>query len=158
MGEPGKEAINLMALSLDQLNQLKSSIEEELQGLNGAIQQLQISRNKLHTSKEALARLDSTPEGTPMLVPMTSSLYVPGETTALDTVIVDVGTGYFIEKSVPEAKLFIDRKMALIEQQANNVQSAAQFKRNNLNQTVEVMNRKVMEMRAGGSSQGGTSL
>ena len=93
-----------------------------------------------------------------MLVPMTSSLYVPGETTTLETVIVDVGTGYFIEKSIPEAKLFLERKMALIEQQAQNVQSAAQFKRNNLNQTVEVMNRKVMEMRGGGSSAGGTSL
>jgi len=158
MGEPGKEAINLMALSLEQLNQLKASIEEELQGLQGAIQQLQVSRNKLQTSKESLGRLDSTPEGTPMLVPMTSSLYVPGETTTLETVIVDVGTGYFIEKSIPEAKLFLERKMALIEQQAQNVQSAAQFKRNNLNQTVEVMNRKVMEMRGGGSSAGGTSL
>jgi len=95
-----------------------------------------------------------------MLVPMTSSLYVPGETTALDTVIVDVGTGYFIEKSVEEAKAFLDRKMALIESQAQNVQGAAQFKRNNLQQTVEVMNRKVMEMRGGGSGSqdGGTSL
>jgi prefoldin alpha subunit len=88
-----KEGINLFALSLEQLNQLKSSIEEELQGLQGALQQLQISRNKLTTSKEALSRLSQTPEGTPMLVPITSSLYVPGETAQLDTIIVDVGTG-----------------------------------------------------------------
>ena len=87
----GKEGINLFALSLDQLNQLKQSIEEELQGLNGAIQQLQVSRNKLTTSKEALGRLSDTPEGTAMLVPITSSLYVPGETTQLDNVLVDVG-------------------------------------------------------------------
>merc|ERR1719443_5298 len=99
---PSKDAINLFALSLDQLNQLKTSIEEELQGLNGAIQQLQVSRNKLTTSKEALTRLASTEEGTPMLVPITSSLYVPGETTQLETVLVDVGTGYFIEKSVEQ--------------------------------------------------------
>ena len=114
----GKEGINLFALSLDQLNQLKQSIEEELQGLNGAIQQLQVSRNKLTTSKEALNRLTTTDEGTPMLVPITSSLYVPGETTQLDTVLVDVGTGYFIEKSTDEAQAFLERKMALIETQA----------------------------------------
>ena len=142
------------ALSLEQLNQLKQSIEEELQGLNGAIQQLQVSRNKLTTSKEALARLATTPEGTPMLVPITSSLYVPGETTQLDTVIVDVGTGYFIEKSVDEAQQFLTRKMALIESQAQNVQSAAQFKNQNLSQTVDVMNRKIVEMRSGGGSSG----
>lgn len=88
-----KEQINLFALSLEQLNSLKQSIEEELQGLQGAIQQLQVSRNKLANSKEALSRLSQTPEGTELLVPITSSLYVPGETTSLETVIVDVGTG-----------------------------------------------------------------
>lgn len=88
-----KEGINLFALNLEQLNQLKQSIEEELQGLNGAIQQLQVSRNKLTSSKEALNRLKSTDEGTEMLVPITSSLYVPGKTTKLDSVLVDVGTG-----------------------------------------------------------------
>ena len=151
----GKEGINLFALSLEQLNQLKQSIEEELQGLNGAIQQLQVSRNKLTTSKEALNRLTTTDEGTPMLVPITSSLYVPGETTQLDTVLVDVGTGYFIEKSTDEAQAFLERKMALIETQAQNVQSAAQFKNQNLQQTVDVMNRKIMEMRGGAGSSGG---
>ena len=196
----GKEGINLFALSLDQLNQLKQSIEEELQGLNGAIQQLQVSRNKLTTSKDALNRLAATPESTPMLVPITSSLYVPGETAQLDTILVDVGTGakraphtstpkrstrslaspflacsfcccccalsarlamccavagYFIEKSMDEAVAFLTRKMALIESQATNVQSAAQFKNQNLQQTVDVMNRKIMEMRAGGGSSSG---
>mmetsp|Transcript_7012 Transcript_7012/g.18165 ORF Transcript_7012/g.18165 Transcript_7012/m.18165 type:complete len:96 (+) Transcript_7012:448-735(+) len=91
-----------------------------------------------------------------MLVPMTSSLYVPGETAPLDSVLVDVGTGYYIEKSPSEALSFIERKMALIESQAQNVQSAAQFKQRNLSQTVDVMNQKVMAMRAGaGSSSGG---
>ena len=196
----GKEGINLFALSLDQLNQLKQSIEEELQGLNGAIQQLQVSRNKLTTSKDALNRLAATPESTPMLVPITSSLYVPGETAQLDTILVDVGTGakraphtstpkrstrslaspflacsfcccccalsarlamccavagYFIEKSMDEAVAFLTRKMALIESQATNVQSAAQFKNQNLQQTVDVMNRKIMEMRAGGAGGSG---
>lgn len=131
---------------------------QEMQGLQGALQQLQVSRNKLTTSKASLERLHSTEEGTPMLVPMTSSLYVPGETTTLETVLVDVGTGYFIEKSVDEARAFLDRKMALIESQAQNVQSAAQYKRNNLQQTVEVMNRKVMEIRGGGSSEGGSAV
>jgi len=152
------EKINLMALSLEQLNSLKQSIEEEMQGLQGALQQLQVSRNKLTTSKASLERLHSTEEGTPMLVPMTSSLYVPGETTTLETVLVDVGTGYFIEKSVDEARAFLDRKMVLIESQAQNVQSAAQYKRNNLQQTVEVMNRKVMEIRGGVSSESGSAV
>ena len=65
--------------------------------------------------------------------------------------------GYFIEKTVDEARAFLERKMALIENQAQNVQAAAQYKRQNLQGTVDVMNRKIMEMRggAGSSSDGG---
>ena len=34
----------------------------------------------------------------PILVPLTNSLYVPGELGDIEKVIVDVGTGYMIEK------------------------------------------------------------
>lgn len=34
-----------------------------------------------------------------MLVPLTASLYVPGKLDDADKVLVDVGTGYFIEVS-----------------------------------------------------------
>ena len=35
-----------------------------------------------------------------MLVPLTASLYVPGTLDDADKVLVDVGTGYFIEVSL----------------------------------------------------------
>ena len=146
------EKINLFALSLEQLNQLKQSIEEELQGLQGAIQQLQVSRNKLTTSKEALTRLAGTPAGTQQLVPITSSLYVPGETTQLSNVLIDVGTGYYIEKSVDEAQAFLDRKIAMIKAQAGNVQQVASMKQQNLQGTVNVMNQKVMAAKQGAAA------
>jgi len=34
----------------------------------------------------------------PILVPLTSSLYVPGKLADTSNVLVDVGTGYYIEK------------------------------------------------------------
>jgi prefoldin alpha subunit len=36
--------------------------------------------------------------GKTILVPLTSSLYVPGTMTMTDKVIVDVGTGFYVEK------------------------------------------------------------
>ena len=36
--------------------------------------------------------------GAPILVPLTTSLYVPGTLASKDTVIVDVGTGFYVEK------------------------------------------------------------
>lgn len=139
-----QEGINLMALNMQQLAQLKQSIEEELQGLQGALQQLQVSKSKLAISKQSLIRLHATPAGTAMLVPVTGSMYVRGETAPLETLLVDVGTGYLIEKSFEEAKAFLDRKMALIDSQALNVQKTAQIKQSNLQGTVNVMNQKTM--------------
>ena len=36
--------------------------------------------------------------GRTILVPLTSSLYVPGTLADADNVIVDVGTGFYVEK------------------------------------------------------------
>jgi len=145
MAEGGDDGINLHALSFDQLNQLKQSIEEELQGLQGAHHHLKVSADKLNITKKSLEEVGKTKEGTKMLVPVTSSLYVPGETTQLDTVLVDVGTGYYIEKSLPEAQAFLDRKINLITGQAMKVAQAMQMKQQGLQGTVQAMNSKIMQ-------------
>lgn len=36
--------------------------------------------------------------GTPILVPLTPSLYVPGKLASTATVLVDIGTGFYVEK------------------------------------------------------------
>merc|ERR1712087_185568 len=131
--------ISLQALSFEQLTQVKQGLEEEMQGLQSAIQQLKTSVDKLVISKHALDSVHKTPEGTRMLVPLTSSLYVPGETTTLSNVLIDVGTGYYIEKSVPEAQAFLDRKIALIKQQGVTVQQTMAMKNQNLRQTQSAM-------------------
>ena len=41
---------------------------------------------------------------TEILVPLTTSLYVPGKLADRKKVIVDVGTGFYVEKVVPDRK------------------------------------------------------
>jgi hypothetical protein len=45
--------------------------------------------------------------GKPILVPLTTSLYVPGTLADPENVIVDVGTGFYVEK-VGEFLLFAE--------------------------------------------------
>ena len=42
--------------------------------------------------------MEEETEGKDMLVPLTSSMYVPGKLGSVDKVLLDVGTGYFVEK------------------------------------------------------------
>ena len=44
------------------------------------------------------------------MVPLTSSLYVPGVMEDSQNVLVEVGAGYFIEKSTDDATTYCDRK------------------------------------------------
>ncbi|KAF7811535.1 putative prefoldin subunit 5 [Senna tora] len=53
--------------------------------------------------------------GKKMLVPLTASLYVPGTLDDADKVLVDVGTGYFIEKTMVEGKDYCERKINLLK-------------------------------------------
>lgn len=39
-----------------------------------------------------------TPQGNKILVPLTSSLYVPGKIRDPEHVVIDIGTGYYVKK------------------------------------------------------------
>lgn len=39
-----------------------------------------------------------TTSGREILIPLTSSLYVPGRLTDVENVVIDVGTGYYVKK------------------------------------------------------------
>ena len=45
-----------------------------------------------------------------IMVPLTSSLYVPGRMEDNNQVMVEVGAGYFIEQSTGKAVEYCDRK------------------------------------------------
>lgn len=44
-------------------------------------------------------------------VPLTHSLYVPGKIVEADKMLVDVGTGYFVEKNPKKTAEFLERKV-----------------------------------------------
>ena len=49
-------------------------------------------------------------------MPLSSSLYVPGEISDIKEVLVDIGTGYFVSKPVKNASQYFDRKSKFIEE------------------------------------------
>ncbi|KAL5568813.1 hypothetical protein UlMin_025388 [Ulmus minor] len=93
---------------------------------------LQDSLNNIRTTTAhleiafiALNDLALLPQGKKMLVPLTASLYVAGTLDDTNNVLVDVGTGYFIEKTMVEGKDYCERKINLL--------------RSNFDQLVEVV-------------------
>lgn len=66
---------------------------------------LKMALARFENSKEAIDDLGSTAEGTPVLVPLTSALYVHGSISSATNVLVDIGTGFFVEKDIKGGSL-----------------------------------------------------
>ena len=69
------------------------------------------SITRFHESGESMARLTSENAGKDILVPLTGSMYVPGTLVDCEKVVVDVGTGYYVEKDIKDAKDYFSRKV-----------------------------------------------
>ena len=63
------------------------------------------------------------------MVPLTSSLYVPGKMEENEKVLVEVGAGYFIEEDCDKAKAYCERKMKLLHDNRSRAQEVVQVKK-----------------------------
>lgn len=60
--------------------------------------------------------------GGKILVPLTSSMYVTGELADTNNVIIDIGTGYYAEKNIEDAKDYFKRKVEYVTEQMEKIQ------------------------------------
>ncbi|KAK2889348.1 hypothetical protein QQF64_028501 [Cirrhinus molitorella] len=150
-------AVNLTELSLPQLESLKTQLDQETEFLSSSIGQLKVVQTKYVEAKDSLNVLNKNNEGKELLVPLTSSMYVPGKLNDVDHVLVDVGTGYFVEKNVEDGKEFFKRKIDFLTKQIEKIQPALQEKHAMKQAVVEVMNMKLQQLHSQQASQSGTT-
>ncbi|KAL0927213.1 hypothetical protein M5K25_001375 [Dendrobium thyrsiflorum] len=102
-------------MSVDQLGALKEQSDLEVNLLQDSLNKIRTAATRLEIASTALHDLSLHPQGKKMLVPLTASLYVPGTLDDAKKVLVDVGTGYFIEKTMAEGKDYCERKINLLK-------------------------------------------
>jgi len=137
--------INIGMLSVEQLSGLKTQHEEELRGLQQQLETLHGAKNRFINARSTLDDIKSSSDGAPLLIPLNGSLYVPGRIVDSGKVVVELGTGYFCEKTVPAAKDLIDRKTQLVTSSIDSVASIGERKRKNLEQIMAVMTYKLQQ-------------
>lgn len=101
--------------------------------------------------------LTVNPTETPLLVPLTSSLYVPAtlNKSKPNTVLVDVGTGFYVEKSTADAIKFYNGKVEDLSKNLAEIEKAVGSKNESLRVVEDVLRQKVLAGEQGG--QGGGS-
>ena len=61
------------------------------------MRQLSMALNRYQDMRDTAEIVGESETGTELLIPITSSLYVPGKLSGKD-ILVDIGTGYYVEK------------------------------------------------------------
>ncbi|XP_075223730.1 putative prefoldin subunit 5 isoform X2 [Lycorma delicatula] len=62
------------------------------------------------------------------MVPLTGSMYVPGTIADSENVIIDVGTGYYLQKDIDGAKDYFKRKVTFVTEQMEKIQAVGMEK------------------------------
>ena len=83
-------------------------------------------------------------------MPLTSSLYVPGKLADTKHVIVDVGTGFYVEKTTADAEKFYTGKVEELGKNMKDLENIVNGKGQNLRMVEEVLRQKVLTGQQGG--------
>ncbi|XP_010942473.3 LOW QUALITY PROTEIN: prefoldin subunit 5 [Elaeis guineensis] len=128
---PGARLVSDMEkMSVEQLKSLKEQSDLEVNLLQDSLNKIRTAATRLEIASSALHDLSLRPQGKKLLVPLTASLYVPGTLDDAVKVLVDVGTGYFIEKTMTESKDYCDRKINLLKSNYEELIEMASKKKN----------------------------
>jgi len=125
--------VDLGSLSVQQLSQVKKQLDEETQHLTNSYAQLRAAQQKFKDCIASIvAGVANSVADKPLLVPLTSSLYVPGTLASTETVLVDVGTGFYVEKTTEQAKKFYETKAEELGKNVKDLETIVQGKNQNL--------------------------
>ncbi|KAI9598360.1 Prefoldin [Syncephalis fuscata] len=139
----GGSAVQLQDLDLQQLQSVKQQLEDELSHFNGSFVSLKRVQSTFLDCADAIKSIVPENEGRTILVPLTASMYVPAELTNIDKVIVDVGTGYYVEKSSEDATKFYKSKTDFLRSNLDKLEETITTKQNNLRAVVSIMQTKL---------------
>ncbi|KAF4451035.1 Prolyl-tRNA synthetase [Fusarium austroafricanum] len=138
----------------DTLAQVKKQLDEELEHLTTSFAQLHAAQNKFKDCLRCVESRAAAPEGAnSVLVPLTNSLYVRGELADADTVLVDVGTGFLVEKKLKSAEKFYETKVEELGNNLKDLEVIVQRKQTNARTIEEVLRQKIMAGQGQGERQ-----
>ncbi|EXF83226.1 prefoldin [Colletotrichum fioriniae PJ7] len=140
MAAQGSESINLETLDTQQLSQVKKQLEEELEHLTNSFAQLHSAQSRF---KECLRCVKARPGAgdgdKSVLVPLTNSLYVRGELSDPEHVIVD---------DTESAERFYEAKVQNLMNNIQDLEVIVQRKTLNVRSVEDVLRQKVLQSQA----------
>ncbi|KAJ3291404.1 Prefoldin subunit 5 [Borealophlyctis nickersoniae] len=120
--------IDPLTAPLEQLQAFRQQQAEDVETIASSYSQLKAVQSKYNEGFQSVQSLTKPNEG---------------ELANVDHVIVDVGTGYFVSKSVSDAKDYYKGKIDYIQKQLNGLQETLTDRQKRVNDLTELINLRI---------------
>ncbi|OJJ49707.1 hypothetical protein ASPZODRAFT_128217 [Penicilliopsis zonata CBS 506.65] len=153
-------SVNITSLPVPQLRSLQSRLTTELEHLTTSHAKLRAAQSKFRDCVRSIndgvigSEKKETQGRDDILVPLTSSLYVKGKLTDREKVLVDVGTGFYVEKTTAKAIDFYNGKVKDLEANLQDLEKIVQGKSTHLRVVEDVLRQKVLSGEAAATAAG----
>ncbi|KAI3428698.1 hypothetical protein D9Q98_007522 [Chlorella vulgaris] len=142
------EPVALSALSPQELAEVRQSLQQELQTMSQNAVTLQSTAAKFGVAGQAVEYLQDQKQGQPVLLPLTESLYVSGALESVESVLLEVGTGYYVERDVAGGVDYCRRKVLLVKEKMEQLSQLARERQAMLGQVEAALDQKLGEQQA----------
>lgn len=153
--------MNINQLPSEQLQGLKQQLDNDVTTLAAAYDELATGRTRyldnctaIESYKQfckAASSTQLTADGASsggkeeMLVPMTSSLFVKGQLVPHEKVIIDVGTGYFLQQPMDRAVDYFNARASEVKDRLELIEKSLNVKRVQRNHVIDTLQRRRAE-------------
>eukprot|EP00796_Vickermania_ingenoplastis_P010217 gene10217-7161_t len=141
--------VNVFQLPMEQLEGLKKQLDSDMQSLGAAFDGLYMGRTRFLDNAETVDQYrtlseeaEASAEKKEIMVCMTSSLFVRGYVVPKKTVLVDVGTGYYLEQPMDQARKYFLSRAAQIKDALDSIEKTIVSKQKQQNQVVDALQTK----------------
>lgn len=137
--------VSAAELSIPQLQQHKQILEQELSHLTDTVAKLKAAQQAYDMSSKVLGELGPNKESSEVLVPLTNSVFVRGNLGDCSKVLVNIGTGYFVERPVSGARDHCDERSKVLSGNVTQFAKILAEKRQNLEMCMIMLQQKLQQ-------------
>lgn len=141
--QPG--GVSAADLTVPQLQQHKQMLEQELSYLTDTVAKLKAAQQAYDMSSGVLGQIDPGKSNSEVLIPLTNSVFVRGNLGDCEKVMVNIGTGYFVERPIAGAKGHCDERSKVLTGNVGQFAKILAEKRQNLEMCMVILQQKLKQ-------------
>lgn len=140
------KSIKLEALELEDLVTLKNRLSQDLQTYLNSYNGLKALEQRFNFSKTLIKNIhEKAEDNNEVMLPLTTSLYVPGVLKDKNRFMLELGTGYFVEYDAEGAQGFCQRKADFTKEAGEQAEKQMSEKREFIEKINIQISKKVQE-------------